>query len=128
MASEIVFFGVRGRDEPGSLTLVSLSHTCASAATLALRTAIVQEATYGYSALPIQTVLGVTVGSIGYLFRSIAVLAGTFRRWTATFGAIMSPVGITASGAPRDPWPIFLGICRFLRVPGVGLRFVFVGV
>lgn len=114
--------------ELGSLTLVSLSHAYANAAPGALRSSIVQAATYGYYALPIQTVLSFAIGSIGYLLWSIPMLKGTFRRWTAIFGAIMSLIGIVGAVAPLFPSSVILGVCQFVCVPGVALWFVFVGV
>ncbi len=114
--------------ELGSLTLVSLAHGYAGATTETLRSSLVQAATYGYYALPIQTTLSFAIGSIGYLFWSIPMLKGTFRRWTAIYGAVASLVGIAGSAAPLVPSSAILGLCQLICVPAVGLWFVFVGV
>ena len=67
-----------------SLTLVRLSRDYANAATDALRASYVAAATYGYAALPLQTVLSFGVGAVGWLLWSVIMLKGrTFPRWVA---------------------------------------------
>jgi len=76
--------------ELNSLTLVSLSHGYTVAVTELARTHLLGAATYGYYALPLQTVLSFAVGTIGYLLWSITMFKSEFRRGTAILGILMS--------------------------------------
>jgi hypothetical protein len=114
--------------ELNSLTLVKLSQGYASATSDALKASFVAAATYGYHALPIQTVLSFAIGTFGYLLWCVPMFKSIFRRWTALFGAVWSIVGLMGSAAPLFPSSTTLGLFQFLCVPAVGLWFVFVGV
>jgi hypothetical protein len=113
--------------ELNSLTLVSLSHGYASATTEAARSAFVGAATYGYHALPLQTVLSFAVGTFGYLLWCVPMARSFFRRGIAIFGAAMSVVGLIGSAAPLFPSSTILGLCQFIVVPACALWFVLVG-
>ena len=55
--------------------------------TNALKAPYLNAATYGYAALPLQTVLSFGIGSLGYLLWSIVMLRGQiFHRWVAILG------------------------------------------
>jgi hypothetical protein len=110
-----------------SLTLVSLSHGYASATTDALRASSVTAATYGYHALPLQTVLSFAVGTFGYLLWCVLMFKNIFRRGTAIFGAIVMAVALIGSAAPMFPSSTILGLCQFICIPVCALWFVLVG-
>jgi hypothetical protein len=112
--------------ELNSPTLVSLSHGYASATTDALRASFVAAATYGYYALPLQTVLSFATGTFGYLLWCVPMFKSIFRRGTAIFGAIVMVVALIGSAAPMFPSTI-LGLCQFICVPACALWFVLVG-
>jgi hypothetical protein len=114
--------------ELNSLTLVSLAQGYANAGTEVARASFVAAASYGYYALPLQTVLSFAIGSFGYLLWCIPMFRSIFHRWTAIFGAVWSTVGIIGSAAPLFPSSATLGLFQSLCVPAVGLWFVFVGV
>lgn len=114
--------------ELNSLTLVGLSQGYAVAASEALRASFVGAATYGYYALPLQTVLSFAVGSLGYLLWCGAMLKGAFPRWMAIFGALGSLAGIIGAASPIFPSILILGILQYISVPLVALWFLFVGV
>jgi hypothetical protein len=115
--------------ELNSLTLVSLSHGYASAATIALKAPYISAATYGYTALPLQTVLSFGIGSLGYLLWSIVMLRGSvFHRWVAVLGILVGVLGILGAAAPVITGSAVLGICQYLSIPLMGLWFVFLGV
>jgi hypothetical protein len=114
--------------ELNSLTLVSLSHGYASATTDALRASFVAAATYGYHALPLQTVLSFATGTFGYLLWCVPMAKSIFRRGTAIFGAIVMAVALIGSAAPMFPSSTILGLCQFICVPACALWFVLVGV
>ncbi|MGD0716583.1 MAG: DUF4386 family protein [Halobacteriota archaeon] len=115
--------------ELNSLTLVSLSQGYASATTDALRATYVAAATYGYAALPLQTVLSFGVGAVGWLLWSVVILKEhTFHRWTGVFGIIVNVIGIIGAAAPLALTSYILGLCQFLAVPLTGLWFIIIGV
>jgi hypothetical protein len=113
--------------ELNSLTLVKLSEGYASATADALKATFVAAATYGYHALPIQTVLSFATGTFGYLLWCVPMLKSIFRRGTAIFGAIVMVVALVGSAAPMFPSSIILGLCQFICVPACALWFVLVG-
>jgi hypothetical protein len=114
--------------ELNSLTLVSLSQGYASAANDALRASFVAAATYGYYALPLETVLSFAIGPIGYLLWCVPMARSFFGRWTAIFGVIVSVIGLIGSAAPVVPSSFFLGLCQFLCVRLIAIWFIVVGV
>ncbi len=115
--------------ELNSLTLVSLSHSYASTTTSALQAPYVAAATYGYAALPLQTVLSFGIGSVGYLLWSIAMLQGhIFPRWAAIMGMVMGVIGIVGAAAPVITGSAALAICQYLAIPYMGLWFIIIGV
>jgi len=114
--------------ELNSLTLVSLSHGYAAATSEASRAGFVAAATYGYYALPIQTVLSFAVGSLGYLLWCAAMAKSVFPRWLAIFGAIASLAGLLGSGSPILPSTPILGLLQYICVPLMALWFIVVGV
>jgi hypothetical protein len=113
--------------ELNSLTLVSLSHGYAGAATDALRASFVAAATYGYHALPLQTVLSFATGTLGYLLWCVPMFKSIFRPGTAIYGAIMSVVALIGSAAPMFPASTILGLSQFIVVPACALWFILVG-
>ena len=125
LSYSIYDFGVT---ELNSLTLVSLGHGYALATTAALRASFVAAATYGYYALPLQTVLSFAIGSIGYLLWCVPMARSFFGRWTAITGVIVNIIGILGSAAPLFPSSFFLGLCQFLCVRLIALWFIVVGV
>jgi hypothetical protein len=112
--------------ELNSLTLVRLSQAYGGAATESARASIVGAATYGFHALPLQTVLSFSVGTFGYLLWCIPMFRSFFRRFTAIFGTFWCLVGLAGSLAPLFPASVILYIFQFLCVPAVGLWFVMV--
>jgi hypothetical protein len=115
--------------ELNSLTLVSLSQGYASATTDALRTAYVAAATYGYAALPLQTVLSFGVGAAGWLLWSIVMLKGrVFYRWVAVFGIIVNVIGIIGAFGSVVPTSFLLGLLFFLTPRLTALWFIAIGV
>lgn len=113
--------------ELNSLTLVNLAHGYASATTNALRTTFVSAATYGYYALPIQTVLSFAIGTFGYLLWCAPMAKSFFGRGTAIYGSIVMFVALIGSVAPMFPSSIILGLCQFICIPACALWFVLVG-
>jgi hypothetical protein len=115
--------------ELNSLTLVSLSQGYASAATDALRATYVAAATYGYAALPLQTVLSFGVGAVGWLLWSLIILKGhSFPKWTGVFGIIVNVVGIIGAAAPLALTSLILFLFQFLAIPLTGVWFIIIGV
>ena len=114
--------------ELNSLTLVNLAHGYASATTNALRTTFVSAATYGYYALPIQTVLSFAIGTFGYLLWCVPMAKSFFGRGTAIYGSIVMFVALIGSVAPMFPSSIILGLCQFICIPACALWFVFIGI
>ena len=112
--------------ELNSLTLVSLSHGYASATTDALRASYVGAATYGYAALPLQTVLSFGVGSVGWLLWCVPMAKSFFGRPTAVFGVVVNLVGIIGAAAPVVSSSI-LSWLQILAPPLIGLWFIVVG-
>lgn len=114
--------------ELNSLTLVSLSNGYASATTDDLRASLIAAATYGYHALPLQTVLSFAIGTLGYVLWCVPMAKSIFRRWTAIFGIIVNVVGFVAAAAPVIPSSNILGLCQLISIPAIALWFIFVGV
>jgi hypothetical protein len=114
--------------ELNSLTLVSLSHGFTSATTDALRATLVSAATYGYYALPIQTVLSFAVGTFGYLLWCVPMAKSFFGRGTAIYGAIVMVIALIGSAAPLFPFSLILGLFQFICIPACALWFVLVGI
>jgi hypothetical protein len=114
--------------EMNSLTLVSLSHDYALANTLASKAAFVGAATYGYHALPLQTVLSFAIGPIGYILYCIPMAKSFFGRWLAIFGVIVSIIGLLGAASPIFPSSVFLGWCAFLCVRLIAIWTIFLGV
>jgi len=113
--------------ELNSLTLVSLSQGYASATTDALRASYVAAATYGYAALPLQTVLSFGIGSVGWLLWCIPMAKSVFGPRTAFYGAIVNVIGIVGAFAPIVPSSFILGILQFLAPPTIGIWFIVIG-
>ena len=114
--------------ELNSLTLVSLSHGYGSASNEALRASFVAAASYGYYALPIQTVLSFAIGTFGYLLWCIPMFKSSFRRGTAIYGIMVMVIALIGSLAPVFPSSTILGLCQFISVPACALWFILVGV
>jgi hypothetical protein len=114
--------------ELNSLTLVSLSQGYISATTDVLKASILGAATYGYYALPFQTVLSFAIGPIGYLLFCIPMTKSFFGRWVALFGAIVSIIGLLGSAAPVVPSSIFLGLCQFICVRAIAIWTLVLGI
>jgi len=113
--------------ELNSLTLVSLAHGYAGATTDALRASYVAAASYGFHALPIQTVLSFATGTFGYLLWCVPMAKSIFRRGTAIFGAIVMVVALIGSAAPLFPSSAILGLCQFVCIPACALWFILIG-
>jgi len=114
--------------ELNSLTLVSLSHGYASATTEALRASFVAAATYGYHALPIQTVLSFALGPLAYILWCVPMAKSFFGRWTAIIGVIVSVIGLIGSVNPVVPSSPIIGWCFFLGSRLIALWFIWLGV
>lgn len=113
--------------ELNSLTLVSLSQGYASATTDALKASYVGAATYGYAALPIQTVLSFGTGVFGFLLWCYPMAKGIFRRRTAVFGAVANAIAFFGSFSPIFPSSTILGFFFLITLPAVGIWFAIVG-
>jgi hypothetical protein len=113
--------------ELNSMTLVSLSQGYASATTEALKASYVAAATYGYTALPLQTVLSFGVGSVGWLLWCIPMSKSIFGRGVAALGVIVNLVGILGAAAPVVTSSVF-GLSQFLAPPLIGIWSIVVGV
>jgi hypothetical protein len=105
-----------GVTELNSLTLVSLGHEYAAATSAALQASLVAAASYGYYALPLQTVLSFAIGPVGYILWCVPMAKSFFGRGMAIFGVIVSVIGLLGSAAPVVPSSYFLGLCQFLCV------------
>jgi hypothetical protein len=116
-----------GVTELNSLTLVSLSHGYALATSEATRTSFVAAATYGYYALPLQTVLSFAIGPIAYLLWCVPMAKSFFGRWLAVSGVIVSIIGLLGSLAPIIPSFVFV-ISQFLCVRLIAIWTIFLGV
>jgi hypothetical protein len=125
LAYAIYDFGVT---ELNSLTLVSLGHGYALASTEALRASFVAAATYGYYALPLQTVLSFAIGSVGYMLWCVPMAKSFFGRWAALAGIIINIIGILGSASPVVPNSYFLGLCLFLAPRLIALWSIVLGV
>lgn len=112
--------------ELNSLTLVSLSQGYANAATDALKASYVAAATYGYAALPLQTVLSFGIGSVGWLLWCVPMAKSLFGRGLAAFGAVVNIIGIMGAAAPVVSLNI-LSWLQFLAPPLIGLWSIAVG-
>ena len=115
--------------ELNSLTLVSLGQGYASAPTDAAKAAYVAAATYGYAALPLQTVLSFGVGAIGWLLWSVVILQGRtiFSRWMGILGVIVNVIGIIGAAAPIVPASFILGVSQFFAVPLTAIWAIIIG-
>jgi hypothetical protein len=113
--------------ELNSLTLVSLSNGYANATTEAIRSSFVAAASYGYYALPLQTVLSFAIGTFGYLLWCLPMFRSPFRRFTAFFGTVWCIIALIGSAAPLFPSSYLLGMFQYLCVPAVALWFIMVG-
>jgi len=117
--------------ELNSLTLVSLSQGYATATSDALRASYVAAATYGYAALPLQTVLSFGIGSLGYLLWCVPMAKSLIGRRIAVFGVVVNLVGIVGAAAPVTGGAAqssTLGLFQFLAPPLIGLWIIFVGI
>jgi hypothetical protein len=114
--------------ELNSLTLVSLSHGYALATSDAARASIVAAATYGYHALPLQTVLSFGIGSLAYLLWCVPMWKSFFGRWSTIFGVIVNVIGLVGSASPVVPASSILGICLFLAPRLIAFWFIVLGV
>jgi hypothetical protein len=113
--------------ELNSLVLVSLANGYAHAPTDALRASFVSAATYGFHALPLQTVLSFGAGTFGYLLWCIPMLKSIFRRGTAIFGGAVMIIALAGSLAPLFPESMLLGLFQYICIPACALWFVLVG-
>lgn len=113
--------------ELNSLTLVSLSQGYASATTDALKTSYVAAATYGYNALPLQTVLSFGVGAVGWLLWSIVMVKSAFGLRTAVFGIVVNIVGIVGAASPVVPSVYALGLLQFVTPPLTSVWAIIIG-
>lgn len=114
--------------ELNSLTLVNLSNGYANATTDTLRTSFIAAATYGYSALPIQTVLSFGIGSLAYLLWCVPMWKSFFGRWTAIFGVVVNVLGVIGSVSPVVPSSYILGLFLFLAPRAIALWSIILGV
>jgi hypothetical protein len=117
--------------ELNSLALVSLSQGYASATTDALRASYAAAATYGYAALPFQTVLSFGIGPVGYMLWCVPMAKSLIGRWIAVFGVIVNVVGILGAAAPVTGGAgqaSILSWFQFLAAPLIGLWIIFVGI
>jgi hypothetical protein len=111
-----------------SLTLVSLSQGYASATTDALRASFITAATYGYNALPFQTVLSFSIGSVAYLLWCVPMWKSIFGRWTTIFGVVANVKGVIGAFYPVVPSSTFLVLCLFLGPRLIALWSMVLGV
>jgi Domain of unknown function (DUF4386) len=126
----VIFYAIYdvSATELNSLTLVSLSHGYTLATTDAARAAFVAAATYGYNALPLQTVLSFGIGSLAYLLWCVPMWKSFFGLWTAIFGIIVNVIGVVGSASPVIPSSSFIGICFFLTPRVIACWFIVLGV
>jgi Domain of unknown function (DUF4386) len=114
--------------ELNSLTLVSLSHGYALATTEAVKASFVTAATYGYHALPFQTVISFALGPIGYLLWCVPMAKSFFGRWNAIIAIILSVMGLLGAAAPVFPTSAFLYWNAFLCVRLIAIWTIILGV
>ena len=100
--------------ELNSLTLVSLARGYANAATEALQVSFVGAATYGYYALPLQTVISFALGPLAYILWCVPMAKSFFGRWPAIIGVIVSVIGLIGTAYNLVPSSYILGLCQFL--------------
>jgi hypothetical protein len=114
--------------ELNSMTLVSLSQGYTAATTDAVRASYLGAATYGYAALPLQTVLSFGIGSVGYLLWCVPMAKSAFfGRGIAILGVVVNIVGILGAASPVVTSSI-LGWCQFLAPPLIGFWIILVGI
>jgi hypothetical protein len=114
--------------ELNSITLVSLSHGFTGAATELIRSSFISAATYGYYALPLQTVLSFSTGTLGYLLWCFPMFKSPFSRGTSIFGFVMCIIALIGSVAPLYPSSLILGLCQMVAVPACAVWFVLIGI
>lgn len=119
----LLFYAVYdvGVTEMNSLTLVGLSQAYVNAVTDVQRSSVVAAASYGYYALPYQTVLSFAIGPIGYLFLCVPMAKSFFGRWLALLGVVVSIIGLLGSVAPLVPSSFFFGLCQFICVRAIAI-------
>jgi len=113
--------------ELNSLTLVSLSQGYSAAATDALKASYLGAATYGYAALPLETVLSFGTGTFAFLLWCWPMSRSIFRRRTAIFGAIVNAIGVAGAFSPVAPGVALLAYFQFVTLPGVAIWLAIVG-
>lgn len=114
--------------ELNSLTLVNLGHAYAAATSDVVRTSLVGAATYGYYALPLETVLSFGIGSLGWILWCIPMFKSFFGRWTAIFGIVVNVLGLLAAAFPLFPSSSFLGLCQFLCIRLIAVWLCIIGI
>jgi hypothetical protein len=100
--------------ELNSLTLVSLAHAYANVTTEVGKSSLVSAATYGYYALPLQTVISFALGPIAYILWCVPMAKSFFGRWPAIIGIIVSGIGLIGTVYNLFPYSYLLGLCQFL--------------
>jgi hypothetical protein len=111
-----------------SLTLVNLGHAYASATSQAVRASLIGAASFGYYALPLQTVLSFAIGSLGWMLWCIPMARSFFGRWTAIFGIVVNVIGLLGAVYPVIPSSFFLGLCQFLCIRLIAIWLSIIGV
>jgi hypothetical protein len=126
----VIFYAIYdvSATELNSLTLVSLSHEYALVTTNATRAFYIAAATYGYHALPLQTVLSFGIGSLAYLLWCVPMWKSIFGRWITIFGIIVNVIGLVGSASPVVPSSSILGLCLFLAPRVIAFWFIVLGV
>jgi hypothetical protein len=114
--------------ELNSLALVSLAHGYANATSEALKASFVAAATYGYHALPLQTVLSFALGPLGYLLWCVPMAKSFFGRWSAIIGVIVSLIGLIGSASPIVPPSPIIDWCFFLAPRLIALWTILLGI
>ncbi len=101
--------------ELNSLTLVSLGEGFTSATTDAARASYVTVATYGYAALPLQTVLSFGVGAIGGFFGALSCCqdAASSRGGWGSSASSSTSWGLSGRLLPLSPRLSFLAFSNF---------------
>jgi len=113
--------------ELNSLTLVSLSQGYATATTDAARASYVGAATYGYAALPLETVLSFGVGAAGWLMWSLVMSKSFFGRRSAILGIVVNAMGVIGSVSPVVASSFALGLLNWLTAPLTAFWFIIIG-
>ena len=114
--------------ELNSLTLAGISQGYASATSDVLRASYVTAATYGFYALPLQTVLSYGVGAAGWLFWSIAMVKSSFGLRTAILGIVVNSIGIVGAAHPMVQSSFALGLLQFITPPLTSAWAIVIGV